>query len=134
EQRTSTTALVATELATNLLKHAGGGQVLIDVVAPPVLAAGREATWRVQIVTVDHGPGISDVSAALRDGFTTTGSLGAGLGTCARLADDFDLHSVPGRGTVVVARVGAVPEVRAADTGPAGRLRAGAVNVPFGGA
>ncbi|MFE1590370.1 ATP-binding SpoIIE family protein phosphatase [Streptomyces sp. NPDC059402] len=134
EQRTSTAALVATELATNLLKHAGGGQVLIDVVPPPVLAAGREATPRVQIATVDHGPGIADVSAALRDGFTTTGSLGAGLGTCARLADDFDLHSVPGRGTVVVARVGPVPEGRAADPGPAGRLRAGAVNVPFGGA
>ncbi|NDZ70780.1 phosphatase, partial [Streptomyces sp. SID10362] len=134
EQRTSTAALVATELATNLLKHAGGGQVLIDVVAPPVLAAGRESTPRVQIAAVDHGPGIADVAAALRDGFTTTGSLGAGLGTCARLADDFDLHSVPGRGTVVVARVGAVPEVRAADAGPAGRLRAGAVNVPFGGA
>ncbi|MFE5262376.1 ATP-binding SpoIIE family protein phosphatase [Streptomyces coelicoflavus] len=134
EQRTSTAALVATELATNLLKHAGGGRVVVDVVAPPVLAAGRDQAPRVQIATVDHGPGIADVSAALRDGFTTTGSLGAGLGTCARLADDFDLHSVPGRGTVVVARVGPVPEIRAFDPGPAGRLRAGAVNVPFGGA
>ncbi|WP_031034520.1 ATP-binding SpoIIE family protein phosphatase [Streptomyces sp. NRRL F-5650] len=134
EQRTSTAALVATELATNLLKHAGGGQVLIDVVPPAFLPADREAAPRVQVVTVDHGPGISDVSAALRDGFTTTGSLGAGLGTCARLADDFDLHSVPGRGTVVVARVGAVSGARAVDSGPAGRLRAGAVNVPFGGA
>ncbi|MFF0591352.1 ATP-binding SpoIIE family protein phosphatase [Streptomyces sp. NPDC003781] len=133
EQRTSTAALVATELATNLLKHAGGGQVIVDVVAPPVLAAGARHSPRVQIATVDHGPGIADVSAALRDGFTTTGSLGAGLGTCARLAEDFDLHSVPGRGTVVVARVG-VPGARVADTGPAGRVRAGAVNVPFGGA
>ncbi|MET8664393.1 ATP-binding SpoIIE family protein phosphatase [Streptomyces tendae] len=133
EQRTSTAALVATELATNLLKHAGGGRVVVDVVAPPVLTAGSQGTPRVQIVTVDHGPGIADVAAALRDGFTTTGSLGAGLGTCARLAEDFDLHSVPGRGTVVVARVG-LPGARATDTGPAGRLRAGAVNVPFGGA
>ncbi|MFG2681912.1 ATP-binding SpoIIE family protein phosphatase [Streptomyces sp. NPDC048392] len=134
EQRTSTAALVATELATNLLKHAGGGQVLVDVVAPAVLAAGRVGPRHVQIATIDHGPGITDVSAALRDGFTTTRSLGAGLGTCARLADDFDLHSVPGRGTVVVARVGAVPEARVTESGPAGRLRAGAVNVPFGGA
>ncbi|MEU0594251.1 anti-sigma regulatory factor [Streptomyces ardesiacus] len=134
EQRTSTAALVATELATNLLKHAGGGQVLIDVVAPPFLPAGREAAPRVQIATVDHGPGIADVPAALRDGFTTTGSLGAGLGTCARLADDFDLHSVPGRGTVVVARVGAVSGARTVGSGPADRLRAGGVNVPFGGA
>ncbi|WP_328656063.1 ATP-binding SpoIIE family protein phosphatase [Streptomyces sp. NBC_00334] len=134
ERRTSTAALVATELATNLLKHAGGGRVLIDVVAPAVLNTGREGSSQVQVTTIDHGPGIADVSAALRDGFTTTGSLGAGLGTCARLADDFDLHSVPGRGTVVVARLGAVPDARAAESGPATRLRAGAVNLPFGGA
>ncbi|AQS71206.1 ATP-binding SpoIIE family protein phosphatase [Streptomyces pactum] len=133
EQRTATAALVATELATNLLKHAGGGQVLIDVVAPPVLAVDRDESRLVQIATVDHGPGIPDVSAALRDGFTTTSSLGAGLGTCARLADDFDLHSVPGRGTVVIARVGSPSGGGAAEPGPAGRVRAGAVNVPFGG-
>lgn len=72
EQRTSAAALVATELATNLLKHAGGGRVVVDVVAPPVLAADREPRPRVQIATVDHGPGMADVSAALRDGFTTT--------------------------------------------------------------
>ncbi|MFC7816561.1 SpoIIE family protein phosphatase [Streptomyces sp. NPDC057367] len=133
EQRTATAALVATELATNLLKHAGGGQVLIDVVAPAVLASGRERNQLVQVATVDHGPGIGDVSAALSDGFTTTGSLGAGLGTCARLSDDFDLHSVPGRGTVVVARIGRVLGVTAHDRSPAARVRAGAVNVPFGG-
>ncbi|MET9356629.1 ATP-binding SpoIIE family protein phosphatase [Streptomyces sp. NPDC006617] len=133
ERRTSAAALVATELATNLLKHAGGGRVVVDVVDPPALAADAEPRPRVQVATLDHGPGIADVSAALRDGFTTTGSLGAGLGTCARVADDFDLHSVPGRGTVVVARVG-VSEARAAGPGPAARLRAGAVNVPFGGA
>ncbi|MFC8568519.1 SpoIIE family protein phosphatase [Streptomyces sp. NPDC057245] len=134
ERRTATASLVATELATNLLKHAGGGTVLIDVVAPPVLAAGHDGALLVQVATVDHGPGIADVPAALRDGFTTTGSLGAGLGTCARLADDFDLHSVPGRGTVVVARVGTAPGGPAADRGPAAGVRAGAVNVPFGGA
>ncbi|TDT38774.1 anti-sigma regulatory factor (Ser/Thr protein kinase) [Streptomyces sp. BK208] len=134
EQRTSTAALVATELATNLLKHAGGGQVLIDVVPPPILPADREAAPCVQVAAVDHGPGIPDVSAALRDGFTTKNSLGAGLGTCARLADDFDLHTVPGRGTVVVARIGPVPEAAVTGSGPAGRVRAGAVNVPFGGA
>ncbi|MGZ3097460.1 ATP-binding SpoIIE family protein phosphatase [Streptomyces sp. H62] len=134
EQRAATAALVATELATNLLKHAGGGQVLVDVVTPPVLVTGGEHTRLVQVATVDHGPGMADVSAALSDGFTTTGSLGAGLGTCARLADYFDLHSVPGRGTVVVARIGAVPDRPAIGPDPASRVRAGAVNVPFGGA
>ncbi|MEW2447247.1 ATP-binding SpoIIE family protein phosphatase [Streptomyces parvulus] len=134
EGRTATAALVATELATNLLKHAGGGRVLIDVVGPSFLADGRDGSALVQVAAVDHGPGIADVPAALGDGFTTTRSLGAGLGTCARLADDFDLHSAPGRGTVVVARVGPVSEGPAAASGPAARVRAGGVNVPFGGA
>ncbi len=106
ERRTAAAALVATELATNLLKHAEGGQVLIDVVDPPVLREGGEASRVVQIVAFDHGPGIPDVPAALRDGFSTTRSLGAGLGTCLRLADDFHLQSTPGRGTVAAARVG----------------------------
>nr|WP_244207024.1 ATP-binding SpoIIE family protein phosphatase [Streptomyces swartbergensis] len=121
ERRTAAAALVATELATNLLKHAEGGQVLIDVVAPPAPREGRAESRVVQIATIDHGPGIADVPAALRDGFSTTSSLGAGLGTCQRLADDFALHSTPGRGTVAVARVGTTPR---GGGGPAVRLRA----------
>ncbi|MEU4656945.1 ATP-binding SpoIIE family protein phosphatase [Streptomyces sp. NPDC023723] len=135
EPRTAAAALVATELATNLLKHAGGGQVLIDVVAPPVLAAGLDAAPMVQIAAVDHGPGIADVDAALRDGFSTAGSLGAGLGTCRRVAHEFALHSVLGRGTVALARVGAaLPRTGADAPGPTAAVRAGGVNVPFAGA
>ncbi|MET9573938.1 SpoIIE family protein phosphatase [Streptomyces massasporeus] len=124
DRRTAAAALVATELATNLLKHAEGGQVLIDVVTPPVLREGREGSRAVQIAAIDHGPGIADVPAALRDGFSTSRSLGAGLGTCLRLSDDFALHSAPGRGTVAVARVSMTPRggeasVRPAAGGPA---------------
>ncbi|GAB2888253.1 hypothetical protein GCM10027074_65820 [Streptomyces deserti] len=125
DRRTAAAALVATELATNLLKHAEGGQVLIDIVAPPALRGGPHDSRVVQIAALDHGPGIPDVPAALRDGFSTTRSLGAGLGTCLRLADDFDLHSAPGRGTVAVARVGGVPR--------AGSVRARAVAAARGG-
>ncbi|MET8168673.1 ATP-binding SpoIIE family protein phosphatase [Streptomyces sp. NPDC005329] len=107
--RAADAALVATELATNLLKHARGGQLLVEAVAPP---SGRAGDLLVQIVAVDHGPGMSDVPAALGDGFSTAGSLGAGLGTCRRLADDFDLHSVPGRGTVALARIGGPARTR----------------------
>ncbi|WP_425247204.1 SpoIIE family protein phosphatase [Streptomyces sp. NEAU-NA10] len=127
DSRTAAAALVATELATNLLKHARGGQVLVDTVAPP---SGRGGLV-VQIAAVDHGPGMADVAAALGDGFSTTGSLGAGLGTCRRVADDFDLHSVLGRGTVALARVGAAAGTSAAERVPA---RAGGVNIPFAGA
>ncbi|MFF8971679.1 SpoIIE family protein phosphatase [Streptomyces sp. NPDC014995] len=124
--RTAAAALVATELATNLLKHAHGGQLLVDTVAPP----GGRGGLVVQIVAVDHGPGMADVPAALGDGFSTAGSLGAGLGTCRRVADDFDLHSAPGRGTVALARVGAAAKA----TAPEAAARAGGVNIPFAGA
>ncbi|CAL9326765.1 hypothetical protein SUDANB51_00246 [Streptomyces sp. enrichment culture] len=119
ERRTAAAALVATELATNLLKHAEGGQVLIDVVDPPEPGDGRTRARVVQIAAIDHGPGIADVPTAVRDGYSTTRSLGAGLGTCLRLADDFGLHSTPGRGTVAVARVGTTPRGRAATVGSA---------------
>ncbi|MFJ5775332.1 SpoIIE family protein phosphatase [Streptomyces sp. NPDC093094] len=139
DDRTAGAALVATELATNLLKHAGGGRVLLEAVAPPApLPAGERAgatrtpgdeQGRVmQILAVDHGPGMADVTAALRDGYSTKDSLGAGLGTCLRTADDFRLHSTPGRGTVALARIGAAA---AAATAPA---RAGGINIPFAGA
>ncbi|CAL9360579.1 hypothetical protein SUDANB176_00666 [Streptomyces sp. enrichment culture] len=133
ERRTAAVSLVATELATNLLKHAQAGEVLVDVVDPPVPREGR-AVRVVQITAIDHGPGIADVAGALRDGFTTTRSLGAGLGTCRRLADDFDLHSVPGRGTVAVARVGAADASHDGEAPGAPGVRAGGVNVPFAGA
>ncbi|MBL3669987.1 SpoIIE family protein phosphatase [Streptomyces sp. M2CJ-2] len=137
ERSTAAVSLVATELATNLLKHARDGEVLIDVVQPSVLREGDRAR-AVQIAAVDHGPGIADVADALRDGFSTTRSLGAGLGTCRRLSDEFGLHSVLGRGTVAVARVGGgVPPSPGGD-GPRGDggpsvpvIRAGGVNVPY---
>ncbi|MFJ9718621.1 SpoIIE family protein phosphatase [Streptomyces sp. NPDC101213] len=124
EERTAAAALVATELATNLLKHARGGQLLIDLVPPP---AGRGGVV-VQIAAVDHGPGMADVPAAFGDGFSTAGSLGAGLGTCRRVSDGFDLHSTPGRGTVALARLGAAARVDPDDPAPA---RAGGVNIPL---
>lgn len=143
--RADDAALVATELATNLLKHAHGGQLLVEAVAAP---SGRSGDLMVQIAAVDHGPGMADVPAALGDGFSTAGSLGAGLGTCRRLADDFDLHSVPGRGTVALARIGAGPRTRAGreaapdgarpdgagESGDVPPVRVGGVNVPFRGA
>jgi anti-sigma regulatory factor (Ser/Thr protein kinase) len=127
-KRTAALSLVATELATNLVKHAGGGQLLVELV-PPVLPADAAVPARlVQITAIDHGPGIADVTAALSDGFSTAHSLGAGLGTCRRVADDFALHSVPGRGTVALARIAAAGTTRPED--PA-TVRAGGINVPF---
>ncbi|MET7454667.1 SpoIIE family protein phosphatase [Streptomyces sp. NPDC005574] len=130
--RVTAAGLVATELATNLLKHAGGGHLLVEVVTPPVPADGRDAGGCVQIAAVDHGRGMADVAAAARDGFSTACSLGAGLGTCRRVADDFELHSAPGRGTVALARIGETG--RRGVRPPAAAVRAGGINIPFAGA
>jgi anti-sigma regulatory factor (Ser/Thr protein kinase) len=89
-------ALVVTELATNLLKHAEQGRLWLSA---------RPQRREVEVIAVDCGPGIRDLQRCLDDGYSTAGSSGTGLGAVRRLADDFDLHtSVPG-GTVIVARV-----------------------------
>ncbi|MFI9648223.1 SpoIIE family protein phosphatase [Streptomyces sp. NPDC052040] len=130
--REAAAALVATELATNLLKHAGGGQILLEAPAAPDGTTGDDEGAALQIVAIDRGPGIPDLSAALHDGFSTTASLGAGLGTCRRLADDFDLHSAPGRGTVALARLRpSARRVAGQDRAVPAPVRAGGVNIPL---
>jgi anti-sigma regulatory factor (Ser/Thr protein kinase) len=89
-------ALVTTEMATNLVKHAGRGHILFR----PLQESGREG---LQITSVDKGPGIRDISRALENGPVAEGSLGSGLGTIRRVPDFFDLYSIPGSGTVVSA-------------------------------
>ncbi|MFJ4471671.1 SpoIIE family protein phosphatase [Streptomyces sp. NPDC089424] len=125
--RIAVASLVATELATNLVKHADGGRIVINLVERPTVDGPVPS---VQLVSLDHGPGITDVEAALRDGHTTaTTSLGAGLGTCRRISSDFDLHSIRGRGTVAMARVDRTPAARHAV--PASGPRVGGVNIPL---
>ncbi|MFJ8934939.1 ATP-binding SpoIIE family protein phosphatase [Streptomyces sp. NPDC102365] len=95
--RSAEVALAVTEAATNIQRHADDGALLLRVVR-----AGDQAG--VEFLTVDSGPGMTDVPAALADGTSSAGTLGIGLGAVSRLADQFDLHSVPGRGTVMAAR------------------------------
>ncbi|MGV9407433.1 SpoIIE family protein phosphatase [Streptomyces sp. NPDC003667] len=122
QERTAAAALVATELATNLIKHAGGGRMVLNLVTGPADGAPS-----VQLCSLDQGPGIADVGTALRDGFSTAdGSLGAGLGSCRRLANAFHLHTARGRGTVTSARV----DPEAARTGaPAHETPVGGITV-----
>lgn len=84
----------ASELARNTVVHGGGGTVEIEILVDGA-RRGVRLTFR------DHGPGIPDLAAALRDGFTTGAGLGLGLGGARRLCNDFDLQSTPGDGTVV---------------------------------
>src|SRR5262249_34019191 len=96
-------ALIVTELASNVFKHGGGGGMLLrslDGGAPPGL----------QVVASDRGRGIANLAASMRDGFSTAGTTGTGLGAISRLSDTFDVYSSAGGGTVVLARVGGPTE------------------------
>lgn len=90
-------ALAATELASNLVKYAQSGRIVIKPLA-------REGRRGLELESSDQGPGIPDVEQALTDGFSTSGSLGFGLGSVNRLMDEFDIRSVLGKGTQVVGR------------------------------
>jgi serine/threonine-protein kinase RsbT len=87
----------ASELARNTLDYGGGGHVELETVTAP-----RRG---VRLRFADDGPGIKDIDAALRDGFTSGKGLGLGLGGAKRLSSEFSIDSAPGRGTrVVIAR------------------------------
>ncbi len=105
-------ALVATELATNLVKHARQGTLLVRS-----LRAADGAG--VGLVAVDSGPGVADLAAAAVDGTSSTGTLGLGLGAILRLSTACAVHGVRGRGTVVAVEVWAQPRPAGA-AAPAG--------------
>ena len=86
----------ASELARNTLVHGRGGEMRIEVLEN----APRQG---LRLVFQDEGPGIPDVQEALRDGYTTGGGLGLGLGGSRRLLDELEIHSTPGAGTRVSA-------------------------------
>jgi anti-sigma regulatory factor (Ser/Thr protein kinase) len=95
--RTEQLALAVTEAASNLCKHAREGSVLLRICRDAGVSG-------VELVAVDTGPGIPDVAAAQRDGHSTAGTLGVGLGAIRRMADFTDMYSVPGRVTALAAR------------------------------
>lgn len=88
-----TLAVVVTEAATNLARHAQHGRVLLTAVGEPGARAG------VEMLALDDGPGIANVGRALEDGFSTGGTAGEGLGAIRRMAGDFDLYTRTGAGT-----------------------------------
>lgn len=98
ESRRADVSIVATELATNLLRHARDGRILIQ-------SMDRDGGSCLELLSIDSGPGVVDLQRCLQDGFSTVGTPGNGLGAIRRLSDEFDIHSVPGRGTVLLARI-----------------------------
>jgi anti-sigma regulatory factor (Ser/Thr protein kinase) len=104
ERRRGEVAIVVTELATNLVRHAGGGEIIVGVGPGQTVVA----------VSVDRGPGISDPGRARVDGYSTQNGPGNGLGAIDRLSATMDLHTSP-EGTVIAARIGGAPDAPAVD-------------------
>jgi len=85
----------ASELARNVLVYGGGGTLSLE-------ALNDGSRRGLRLAFEDQGPGIADVETALRDGYTTGGGLGLGLGGAKRLSNEFEIASRPGEGTRVV--------------------------------
>jgi serine/threonine-protein kinase RsbT len=90
-------ATAISELARNIVSYARKGQITIK----KVNGHNREG---IAVIAADEGPGIADIRQALRDGFSTSGSLGLGLPGVRRLMDEFEITSQPGRGTIVAVK------------------------------
>ena len=121
ESDRSNVAISVTEMATNVIKHASRGKIIVDSIS-------QNGSSGLRILALDKGPGISNVATALEDGRSTAGTAGNGLGAIRRLATHFDIYSYPAKGTCVLAEFwpGSAPK-----TGS--DIEVGVVAVPFPG-
>ena len=116
-------ALVATELATNLIKHGGGGEVLVGTF-------DDAGSGGLELLALDQGPGMANVAACLADGYSSVGTRGQGLGAVVRQSHFVDIAAWPGIGTAVLAHITANPTK---STPPSPANAWGAVSVPMRG-
>jgi anti-sigma regulatory factor (Ser/Thr protein kinase) len=113
-------AIVVTEACTNIVKYAGGGEILVNT--PRAEAGDAE----LEVLAIDRGPGMRNLARCLRDGYTTGSSPGHGLGTIVRLSADSDFYSEHGKGAALIAKWSSASANRAEQR----ILRIGAVNIP----
>lgn len=125
-ERASDLAIVVTELATNQLKHAKGGLIILQ-------ASGQS---RVDVLALDNGPGMANVERCMQDGYSTSGTVGGGLGAVARLSAPFEVFSQPGHGAAILACIDQLPSPISTIAEPIPRRMVavvGAVSTPFHG-
>jgi anti-sigma regulatory factor (Ser/Thr protein kinase) len=102
ETVTGRLAIIVTECATNQLKHAQRGELLVRPIhAAASSGAALPSRYGIELLAIDGGPGIHDLHACFVDGYTTAGSPGNGMGAIQRLADELDVWSAAGLGTVL---------------------------------
>lgn len=113
--------IVVSEAATNMVKHAEGGRLLVQPI-------GNGDVNGVEALALDRGPGLTRYPEMMRDGFSTSGTSGTGLGAMRRQSSQFEVWSAPGRGTALLSRVWTGPH-----SPPATGLSIGGVSVPMNG-
>jgi anti-sigma regulatory factor (Ser/Thr protein kinase) len=91
--------IVISEMITNLNKHTPEGELLVKPVLDYYNRQG------IEIISIDNGKGIDNLAEMIKDGKSTAGTLGQGLGAIKRLSDDFDIYTLPGWGTIVLSRI-----------------------------
>jgi anti-sigma regulatory factor (Ser/Thr protein kinase) len=116
-------AIVVTEAASNLSKHAQGGEIIFQ-------AWEWGSLCGLDLLAVDKGPGMIDVDHCMIDGYSTAGSPGTGLGAMSRLSTFFEIHSLPEIGTTTLARLTSAP---ASDRRAAPGIEFGVVNMALAG-
>jgi anti-sigma regulatory factor (Ser/Thr protein kinase) len=121
EEDTGKAAIVATELATNVMRHGGGGEMLMQ-------ALDDGTSPQLELLAIDSGAGMRDIEQCMQDGYSTGGTQGTGLGAVSRLSLLFDIFSTPDKGTVVLSRIG-----RRQDSAAHAALEYGAVCLPVAG-
>jgi len=119
EKQCDELGIVVTEVCTNLVKHAKSGELIVTATL-----GDSERASVLDVLALDHGPGMADLDECLRDGYSTGGTPGHGLGAVVRLSNASDFYSLPQRGTAVLARWETGPH-----TPPSSRMRIGGVNV-----
>ena len=116
-------AVVVTELATNLVRHATEGLLLIG------RRTGPDGRVAIEVISIDQGPGMASTDESMTDGVSTFGSAGTGLGAVRRMSDEFFIFSKRTAGSVVVARIHPDGEGPASDHRADGAPSIGAICV-----
>ena len=99
ERKVAEIDLIVSEMTSNVIKHAGGGEVLYRIIRDP----NNDPLF--EILCIDKGPGMSDPARMMKDGVSTAGTLGQGLGAINRLSTFSQLYSIPQWGTIVYSLV-----------------------------
>ncbi len=103
ESRINALDLIVAEMTSNLFKYSDGGEILMGVFT-------NGGSPYVELISIDHGPGMINPTRMMQDGVSTSNTLGVGLGSMKRLSDTFEIYSQHGWGTILLSRVFNTPE------------------------